>query len=486
MSTAAALSQPDLAALAHHNLLCYAMAQWSGYSPANHHRLIADALHRVVRGECKRLMIFTPPRAGKSMLVSEYFPPWFFGHRPDAQVIHATYGQDLADGFGRKVRNQFAGEIFRATFPGVGLAPDSAAASRFATTARGEYHAVGVGGPATGKGADLLLIDDPIRSREDADSPVMRAKLWDWYTSVAYTRLMPGGAIVLVQTRWHMDDLAGRILSEHGHEGWEVLSLPALNDRGEALWPERYPVSTLDQIRLTIGPRDWSALYMQSPTATGGGEFLRSWLKYYVHHNPKGDTIYILVDPAGARKGISGRYDSSSTRDYTAIWVVGLSEDGNFYALDVFRDRFNLIDRANLLFRLHRKYRPLAVVYERYGLESDIDHLNDKMERENYRFNLVEVAGSLKKEDRIRRLIPLFANGQIWLPERLDKTGTDGKTVDVIDTFIEQEYAAFPAGKHDDMIDALSRLLDIDLLWPAGKYGEHAAVNPLPEWAYDL
>lgn len=191
-------------------LIAYAAYQWPGYTDAHHHRLIARALEAVERGEIKRLMINMPPRHGKSMLASEFFPAWYIGRNPNKYIVTATYAQDLADDFGRKVKNQIEDEAFKAIFPGVGLADDSKSSKRFHiegsegglihhTAQKGAFYAVGVGGPLTGRGAHLLLIDDPVKNREEAESEVMRRKIKDWFTSTAYTRLMPGGAIVVIQ-----------------------------------------------------------------------------------------------------------------------------------------------------------------------------------------------------------------------------------------------------------------------------------------------
>jgi len=255
------------------SLLEFAAYQWPQYRPAAHQRLIAEKLEAVERGDINRLAIFMPPRHGKSMLASEFFPAWYLGRNPDRQIICATYSQQLADDFGRKVRNQLRSEEFDGIFPGVGLRIDSHSVRRFHTAQGGVYYGAGIGGPITGRGAHLLLIDDPVKSRTDASSPTRRQQTWDWYTSVAYTRLMPGAAIVLIQTRWDPDDLAGRILRNAEDEGWETLSLPAVNAQGEALWPESYPIERLEEIRRQIGPRDWSALYQQEPAARDGGVF---------------------------------------------------------------------------------------------------------------------------------------------------------------------------------------------------------------------
>lgn len=442
------------------SLLGYAIAQWDGYRPGAHHRLIANALHRVEKGELKRLMIMCPPRHGKSQLTSEFFPAWYAGKNPDHKIMHASYSQDLANDFGRKIRNQIDSDIWKAVFPGITLSGDSQAANRFHLDGmQGEYFATGVGGPATGRGAHLLLIDDPIKNREEAESELMRERIWDWYTGVAYTRLMPEGAIVVIQTRWHESDLAGRILEKHTDQGWEVLALPAIDDADQALWPEQYPLEALESIRAAIGPRDWEALYQQRPRPSGGGEFRREWLNYYGRVNPEPMNKLLLVDPASGKR---------KNNDYTSMWVVGLHSDRQYYILDMVRDRLNLSERAEAVFRLHRKWRPREVRYERYGMMADIEHLQSRMDVENYRFKVREVGGSLSKEDRIRRLVPLFEQGRVWFPHEMVRTGTDGVSRDLVQDFIEQEYLAFPVGRHDDMMDGLARLVEpgVQDPWP--------------------
>src|SRR5690606_19734468 len=280
----------------------YAAYQWPGYRDAAHHRLIARHLEAVERGEIKRLMITMPPRHGKSMLASELFPAWYLGRNPDHYVVTATYAQELADDFGRKVKNQIEDPAYQAICPGVGLADDSKSAKRFhiegsaggfehSTTQRGAFYAVGVGGPLTGRGAHLLLIDDPVKNREDADSEVIRRKTMDWYTSTAYTRLMPGGRIVIIQTRWHEADLSGWLQDGHQDEGWTLLKLPASVNDGAPLWPEHYPLEALERIKRALPARDWSALYQQRPQPDEGNFFKRDWLPSWTEM-PKHMSIY--------------------------------------------------------------------------------------------------------------------------------------------------------------------------------------------------
>lgn len=445
-------------------LLDFVQYRNTAYQAARHHRLICDKLEAVERGEIKRLMLFLPPRHGKSELASRNFPAWALGCSPARQIITASYSDEIASDFGRDVRNIVADPLYQNVFKAISLRPDSKSANRWHTSAGGIYFAAGVGSAITGRGADILLIDDPIKNRQEADSQLVRDRVWNWYTSTAYTRLMPGAAIVLIQTRWHVDDLAGRLIKqmEGGGEQWEIVSLAAETD-GEALWPEWYPMATLDTIKATIGPRDWSALYQQQPMPDGGGEFKKDYMQYYTGKiDSKRTNNYILCDPAGEKK---------KTSDYTTFWVIGLNSDQNYYVHDLVRDRLNLVERADTLFRLHRQYRPLQVRYEKYGMMADIEHIKSRMNTENYRFPITEVAGQTPKNDRIRRLLPLFDARRVWFPETLIHTDHRGVPVDLIKTFREEEFAAFPVGVHDDMMDSLSRIAepDLALVWPAEK-----------------
>jgi len=204
----------EILPLARYDLACYAVAIWRGFELAAYHQLIVDRLENVERGEITRLMISLPPRHGKSLLASQIFPGWYLGRHPDREIISATYGQDLSDHFGRRVRNMVSDPLHQAIFPQFRLVNDAASMRQFSTTAGGSYYAVGRGGAITGRGADLLLIDDPLKDYEEARSEGTRRALHEWYAGVAYTRLQPGAAIVLISTRWHEDDLAGRLLRQ--------------------------------------------------------------------------------------------------------------------------------------------------------------------------------------------------------------------------------------------------------------------------------
>ena len=270
------------------SMLDFVMETMPEYSVASHHRLIVERLEAVERGDIRRLMLFMPPRHGKSELASKRFPAWFLGRNPERQIISASYNSELAGDFGRAVRNIIAEDTYQDIFPDVSLAQDSQSASRWHTNQGGSYIAAGVGSAITGRGAHLGIIDDPIKDRMEAGSELMRDRIWDWYTSVFYTRLMPGASVIIILTRWHDDDLAGRLLEDMkvGGDAWDVLSLPALagvddamgRAPGDALWPEWYDHDRLEQVRSVIGPRDWSSLYQQVPQAEEGSFFLRDWV----------------------------------------------------------------------------------------------------------------------------------------------------------------------------------------------------------------
>lgn len=424
--------------LARNNLIAYAIAQWEGYQPAAHHYLIAQRLEAVEAGRIHRLMIFLPPRYGKSALASEFFPAWYIGRHPQRQIIFATYAQGLADDFGRKVRNQLRDPLFGALFPDCRIAEDSQAAKRFHTSVGGVYYAVGAGGPITGRGAHLLLIDDPIKGREDADSEAMRRKLKEWYSAVAYTRLMPGAAIVLIQTRWTQDDLAGWILKTHSHEGWDVLSLPAIDAQDKALWPEAYPLKRLKEIKATLGTREWAALYQQSPVIDGGNILRRSWWRpWQAKDPPKCRHIFQSYDTAYSE-------DDHNRSSYSArtTWGVFAHEDGvaALILLEAWRGRVDYPTLRKRALDAYREHQPDVVLIEK---KSSGQSLVQDLRRAG-----IPVRTYNPDRDKVARAYAVQAMlecGQIWYPER---KWTD----EVI-----EECAAFPSGASSDYVDTCTQ-----------------------------
>jgi len=428
-------------------LISYAAYQWPGYRDAGHHRLIARHLEAVERGDITRLMITMPPRHGKSMLASEFFPAWYLGRNPDHYVVTATYAQELADDFGRKVKNQIEDAAYAAVFPGVGLADDSKSAKRFhiegsdggyehGLTQRGAFYAVGVGGPLTGRGAHLLLIDDPVKNREDAESEVIRKKTKDWYTSTAYTRLMPGGRIVVIQTRWHEDDLSGWLQADHAHEGWVVLDLPAIGDDGKALWPEQYDLPVLEKIKKAIGPRDWSALYQQRPSPETGDYFKREWI-HTVDHLPPRESMLVY--------GGSDYAVTANGGDYTVHGVLGLDPDGNPWLLDLWRQQASSDVWVDAFCDLVRKHKPVGWAEETGQIKSGVGPflLKRQMEREAY-VAREQFATRGDKAIRAQSFRGLIATRGL----RIHKDAPF--LADLV-----SEMMSFPVGVHDDQVDML-------------------------------
>jgi predicted phage terminase large subunit-like protein len=280
------------------SLIAFAQLTHPDYRPNWHHRLLAQKLEDVAAGRCRRLVVSMPPRNGKSELATVRFAPWLFARRSRCSVALATYSADFADEMGRKARSVLDLPVYRELWPNARLAADSRAVAHWETANGCHYYAVGVGGPLTGRGADVLVVDDPHKNLEEARSKVVRDAVFDWYTSTAHTRLEKDGAVVVIATRWHESDLIGRLLLEGG-EAWEVLSLPAIAERadeyravGDALWPERYSLEALASIRATLGEQQWASLYQQRPAPLEGALF-------------KPDAITVIeAEPADVKKWV--------------------------------------------------------------------------------------------------------------------------------------------------------------------------------------
>jgi predicted phage terminase large subunit-like protein len=435
--------------LAASKLLGYVAVQFPDYRISHHHRLIANALEAVERGEITRLIITMPPRHGKSMLASEYFPAWYLGRNPENQVIAATYSQDLASTFGRKVRNQLIDPLFYGIFRSK-AADDSASASQVMTDKGGVYNAVGVGGALTGRGAHLLLIDDPIKGREEADSELIRRKQREWYNSVAYTRLMPNGAIVIIQTRWHEDDLTGYVLTDHVHEGWVHLNLPAINSAGEALWPEQYPIEQLERIRKTIGAREWNALYQQTPTPAEGIQFKPEWFpRFRLGDEPKELRYYMASDFAV----------TPDAGDYTEHGVFGLDPQGRWWLVDWWHGQTTpdvWIDRACDLIA---RWRPMLWAAEAGVIRRAVEPFLMRRMQERRTYCKIEWVPSISdKPTRARSFEARAAMQMVNLPR-----------TEWADRLLDQ-LLRFPAGKHDDAVDVCSLMaLALDSM-PAAPY----------------
>jgi predicted phage terminase large subunit-like protein len=417
-------------------------------SPA-HIRAIADLLERAERGEVSRIIITMPPRHGKTRIISNLFPAWYFGRNPGSEVIFTTYNQDLAEDNGRYVKNTIASDEFKEVFPDVRIRNDSASARRFSTYQKGNYFAVGVGGPLTGRGAKLLIIDDPLKNREEAESSSIRQALIDWYTSTAYTRLAPGGIVIIVQTRWHTEDLAGVALKQD-HEGWVHLDLPAILDEraasflgrepGTALWPEQFDLDTLLRTKKSVPARDWASLYMQSPVSQGGNIIKRSQVQDWTDPEPPYcDFIVASFDTA---------FGTKATNDPTAYTVWGLFHDAqgvrHTILLDAKQKRVEFPELKKWIVDVDTRHSPDIILVENKAS-------GQSLLQEMRRLQVPVQAYNPGRQDKVARLeacTPLFENGKIWAPLNRDYANE----------WIEQ-LVTFPAGKHDDLVDSTTAAL---------------------------
>jgi len=405
---------------------------------------------QVANKESPRLMLFMPPRHGKSTLASVAFPAWHLGRHPNHEFISCSYSGSLAMSFSRKVRQLLREPVYKNVFEKSRLDKDSQSVESWQTTQGGGYVAAGVGGGITGKGANVLVIDDPVKNREDAESDNNRAATWDWYTSTAYTRLSPGGGILVILTRWHDDDLAGRLLkqAEDGADQWEVIRYPAIAEidenfrkQGESLHPERYNVDALEQIRKAIGPRDWSALYQQNPVSDEGDYFSRDMIRYYEYDEIDTAELnyYCAWDLA------IGQRDRN---DYSVGIVVGIDEYDHLYVVDVVRGKYDGFELVEQILDLYETWRPGIVGIERGHIEMALGPFLQKRTRERglseAYFKDLKV-GRRDKEARARAIQGRMQQGMVYFPKDAVWTGT-----------MVAELLRFPNGAHDDQVDALA------------------------------
>ena len=447
------------------------------YEAADHHREIAESLEAVERGELDRLMIFEPPRHGKSELCTRRFPAWFIGRNSNKQVISATYSGELATDFGRDVRNIIATQEYLNVFPDVELKQDSKAANRWHTNNGGIYVAIGRGGSATGRGAHILCLDDLFKDRQEADSPTIRESAWAWYTSTARTRLMPGGSIIYTTTRWHEDDPAGRILNGKRSGDWHVISKPAINENHEALWPAWFPLSELEKIRDEISPRDWSALYQQNPTPDEGSFFKKEWFWRYEPDEVRGVRKYFSSDFA---------VTESTDADSTELAVHGTAQkDGKlqvYACMDGWGGQTAPDTWIDEYINLCLKHKPSAEFNEAGVIRRAIEGFLNRRRHERRCFGRTEwIAPIANKEARARALQGMASMNMIGLPnndygERVLNdllkfpAGVDDHTVDMLSIFaqaIDQAHPAIgqvnkPLVKRDRWDDAFENTEELD------------------------
>lgn len=428
---------------AQENFMDFVAMMWPSFIGGRHHKMVAEKLEAVARGELKRLIINMPPRHTKSEFASYLFPAWMIGKKPSMKIMQATHTADLSIRFGRKVKNLMETKEYQGLFD-VRLRSDSKAAYRWETDDGGEYYAAGVGGNIAGRGADLFIVDDP-HSEQDAMSPTALENAWDWYTSGPRQRLQPGGAIILVMTRWGENDLTARLLKQAAKDPkadqWEVIELPAILDSGAALWPEYWKIEELEKIKASIPLTQWNAQYMQKPTSDTAAIIKREWWKPWSKDDiPRLHYVMQSYDTA---------FLKTRTADFTSIQTWGVfypREDSppNVILLDAKKGRWEFPDLKRIAFEESKYWDPEVIL-----IEAKAAGLPLTQELRSSGIPVVNFTPSRgnDKHARMNSVAPLFEAGLVWYPET-------SWAEEVI-----EEMAAFPFGEHDDHCDAATQAL---------------------------
>lgn len=459
-------------ALAKRHLLAFVKRYELNYKAGWVHKMLCEKLMQfledVLAGLSPRLMITMPPRHGKSLLSSQYFPAWALGNHPHLEFINTSYSQSLQMDFSRKIQELIRSPDYGLLFDGLNIMKNNEAVERWSLADKagvrtgGGVLAAGVGGPIMGRGANVLIIDDPVKNREEAESATVREGAKSWYSSTAYTRLAPGGGVLVIQTRWHDDDVAGWLLSEmreaekqlketgvwpEDADRWEVIDFPAIathNEKyrmkGEALHPDRYPLVALKKIKRTLAPRDWAALYQQNPQVEEGAYISKKMIRYYASNPPMYMDIYCAGDLAISKK---------EQADFSVFLVVGVDAEENIYVLEEYRGRgWGTTEIIDTMIEIHKKWHP-----RRFGLEKGHismtmeDSVNARIREEKlYEMFIEELPpGKADKELRGRAIQGLMSQGRVLFPQ--------GALW--VDDFIN-ELLRFPNGIKDDRFDAIA------------------------------
>ena len=437
--------------LARTDMLEFAKSVYPGFKVGPHHRKLAKIFAEVIAGTKKRVIINIAPRMGKSEFSSYLFPSYFLGNYPEKKIIMGTHTAGLSEDFGRRVRNLLEDDQYHELFPKTEVADDQKAAGKWSTSAGGQYYAAGVGGALAGRGADLFLIDDP-HSEQDvkANSRLAFDTAWSWFQTGPLQRLMPGGAIIIVMTRWGKLDLTGRLIdyqAKNPHsEPWEIVELPAIlhegTDNEKSLWPEQWPLATLKATKASIDPQYWNAQYMQQPTSNNAAIISRkSWRIWLGDEPPRCDYIIQSWDTA---------HETKSTSDYSACttWGVFYNEEENdkpqLILLDAFKDRMPFPELKQVAFKHWKEWQPDAFIVEKKAAGAPLI-------QELWAMGIpVEQFSPSRGNDKIVRLnavSDLFASGTVWAPD----TRWAREVI--------EEVASFPNGENDDYVDTTSQAL---------------------------
>jgi predicted phage terminase large subunit-like protein len=421
------------------------------YKVGKHHRILADHLMAIATGKKDRICVNIPPRHGKSQLVSIYFPAWFLGKNPDKKVLMVSHTTDLAVDFGRKVRNLIDNPDYKTIFPTVSLAPDNKSAGRWNTNVGGEYYACGVGSALAGRGADLLLVDDPHNEQDIINGNFdVFEKAYEWFTYGARTRLMPGGRVAIIQTRWHQDDLTGRVVKDmtqnEESDQYEVVEFPAILNQGskeeKALWPEFYNLTALHRTKASMPLFQWNAQYQQNPTGEEAAVVKREWWQIWKPERPPICEYIIMSLDAAA--------ETHNRADYTAIttWGVFMNEETNLYniiLLNAIKKRIEFHELKELAYKEYREWTPDAFIVEK---KSAGTQLYQELRRTGMSVQeFTPHRGTGDKLVRLNAVSDIIKSGLVWVPE----TRWAEEVV--------EEVAGFPFMSHDDLVDTTSMAL---------------------------
>ena len=433
--------------LAKTDFMAFVKYVWPSFIHGRHHEKMAAAFERIAEGKVKRLIVNMPPRHTKSEFASYLLPAWFLGLYPGKKVIQASHTGELAVGFGRKVRNLVDSDAYKDLFPNVALQADSKAAGRWATNYAGEYFAIGVGGAVTGKGADLLIIDDP-HSEQEATlaevNPEIYDKTYEWYTSGPRQRLQPGGAIAIIMTRWSKKDLTGQVLkaaAQRSGEEWEVIEFPALLPSGRPLWPEFWSLKELEALKLELPNAKWQAQYQQSPTSDVSAIIKREWWQIWDKEEPPHCEFTIM--------SLDAAQETNNRADYNAltIWGVFFNEEKNNYniiLLNAIKRRLEFPDLKKLVLEEYKEWEPDAFMVEK---KSNGAALYQELRRMGIPVGEFTPGKGQDKISRVNAVSALFAGGIVWAPDRR-------WAKEVI-----EECNDFPSGSNDDLVDSTTLAL---------------------------
>ena len=433
----------------HEEFMSFVGEMWSAFIHGKHHEIMADAFERVAKGDLKRLIINMPPRHTKSEFASYLLPAWFLGKYPDKKIIQTAHTAELAVGFGRKVRNLVNSKDYKDVFPGVSLQSDSKAAGRWNTNKGGEYFAIGVGGAVTGKGADLLIIDDPHSEQEGASADInVFNRTYEWYTSGPRQRLQPNGSIVVVMTRWHNKDLTGQVIDASikrgGADQWEVIELPAIMPSGNPLWEEFWKLEELQALKAELPNSKWMAQYQQDPTSEEGALVKREWWNIWEGREPPQCEFVIQSWDTAFMKNQRADFSACTT------WGVFYLEDDdgmlapNLILLDAYKERLEFPELKKMAMEKYRAYTPDAFIVEAKAAGMPLI-----FELRAMGIPVQEYTPSRgnDKISRVNAVSDLFASGVIWCPE----TRWAEETI--------EEFAGFPNMEHDDLVDSTTQAL---------------------------